>query len=133
MVKHTSIRIILDITTMKNLKLEQLDVKTAFLLGSLDEKIYMTQPEGFEHGYKSIVCLLKKSFYGLKDSPRQWYRRFDEFMIKQGFSRSKHESCVNFSKLKDNSYIYLLIYVDNMLIAYNNQADNQKLKLLLKS
>eukprot|EP00268_Persea_americana_P042185 TRINITY_DN42208_c1_g1_i1.p1 TRINITY_DN42208_c1_g1~~TRINITY_DN42208_c1_g1_i1.p1 ORF type:complete len:105 (+),score=6.38 TRINITY_DN42208_c1_g1_i1:161-475(+) len=55
-----------------NLELEQLDVKTAFLHGELGEQIYMYQPEGFQiHGNEDHVCLLKKSLYGLKQSPRQ--------------------------------------------------------------
>ena len=71
-VKHTSMRLILAINAIQNLELEQLDVKTAFLHGYLDEKILMTQPEGFEvKGKEDKVCLLKRSRYGLKQSPRQ--------------------------------------------------------------
>ncbi|GKB43182.1 retrotransposon protein, putative, ty1-copia subclass [Tanacetum coccineum] len=73
-------------------ELEQLDVKTTFLHGNLEEVIYMRQPPGYEQGNK--VCLLKKSLYGLKQSPRQWYRRFDEYMLSNGFKRSSYDSCV---------------------------------------
>ncbi|GJX35750.1 retrotransposon protein, putative, ty1-copia subclass [Tanacetum coccineum] len=91
-VRHTSIRVILALTACKDYELEQLDVKTAFLHGNLEEVIYMKQPPGYEQGNK--VCLLKKSLYGLKQSPRQWYRRFDEYMLSNGFKRSSYDSCV---------------------------------------
>ena len=69
-VKHSSIRVLLAMVAKFNLELEQLDVKTAFLHGELDEQIYMHQQEGFEiHGKEDHVCLLKKSLYGLKQSP----------------------------------------------------------------
>ena len=88
-VKHTSIRVILSIAAMFDLELEQLDVKTAFLHGTLDEELYMSQPKDFiKNSEENKVCLLKKSLYGLKPSLRQWYMRFDDFMIQQGFSRS---------------------------------------------
>nr|GEV79379.1 zinc finger, CCHC-type [Tanacetum cinerariifolium] len=73
-------------------ELEQLDVKTVFLHGNLEEVIYMKQPSGYEQGNK--VCLLKKSLYGLKQSPRQWYKRFDEYMLNNGSKRSSYDSCV---------------------------------------
>ena len=71
-VKHVSIRLLLSVVVNYDMELKQLDVKTAFLQGTLDEEIYMSQPECFnEKGDKSKVCLLKKSLYGLKQSPRQ--------------------------------------------------------------
>ncbi|GKA57424.1 retrovirus-related pol polyprotein from transposon TNT 1-94 [Tanacetum coccineum] len=85
-VRHTSIRVILALTACKDYKLEQLDVKTVFLHGNLEEVIYIKQSLGYEQANK--VCLLKKSLYGLKKSPRQWYRRFDEYMLSNGFKRS---------------------------------------------
>ncbi|KAH9695612.1 hypothetical protein KPL71_022838 [Citrus sinensis] len=72
-VKHSSIRVILAITAFFDLELDQMDVKTAFLHGNLKEEILMAQPEGFvEERTEDMVCLLKKSLYGLKQSPRQW-------------------------------------------------------------
>ncbi|GJV02855.1 retrotransposon protein, putative, ty1-copia subclass [Tanacetum coccineum] len=91
-VQHRSIRVILALTTCKDYELEQLDVKTTFLHGNIKEVIYMRQPPGYEQGNK--VCLLKKSLYGLKQSRRQWYRRFDEYMLSNGFKRSSYNSCV---------------------------------------
>ncbi|GJR45460.1 retrovirus-related pol polyprotein from transposon TNT 1-94 [Tanacetum coccineum] len=77
-VKHSSIRMLLDMVALCDMELQQLDVKTAFLHGELEEKIYMRQPKGFMiQGKEDHACLLKKSLYGLKQSPRQWYKRFD--------------------------------------------------------
>ena len=108
-VKHSSIRAFFGIVAMHDLELEQLDVKTAFLHGELEEEIYMDQPEGFiVPGKEKFVCKLKRSLYGLKQSPRQWYKRFDSFMIAHGFKRSAYDSCV-YIKFVDGSPIYLLL------------------------
>ena len=73
------------------------------------------------------------SLYGLKQSPRQWYKRFDSFILSLKYRRSNHDSCVYFKKLDSNDYIYLLLYVDDMLIASKNRADIEELKYKLKS
>ena len=105
-VKHTSIPVLLSCDAHGDLELEQLDVKTAFLHGDLDEEIYMYQPEGYKvEGKESHVRCLRKSLYGLKQSPRQRYKRFDSFMIKQGFFRSDYDSCVYIQKLHGGDYI----------------------------
>ena len=115
-VKHSSIRTLLSIVAMHDYELEQLDVKTAFLHGGLEEDIYMNQPEGFVILRKeNLVCILKKSLYGLKQSHRQWYKRFDSFMLSHGFKRSDYDSCV-YLKIVNGSTIYLFFYVDDMLI-----------------
>ncbi|KAG8479441.1 hypothetical protein CXB51_029725 [Gossypium anomalum] len=93
-VKHSSIRILLALVAQLNLELAQLDVNTAFLHGELEEEIYMTQPKGYEDaGGRNWVCKLNKSLYRLKQSPRQWYKRFDNFMRKQKYTRSKYDNC----------------------------------------
>ncbi|KAJ4705817.1 Retrovirus-related Pol polyprotein from transposon TNT 1-94 [Melia azedarach] len=132
MVRHTSIRVLLAIVAHQGLELEQLDVKTAFLHGELEEEIYMTQPDGFQVPSKEdYVCKLKKSLYGLKQSPRQWYKRFDSYMIEIGYTRSPYDCCVYYSKATNGSLIYLVLYVDDMLIAAENKSNVQKLKDLL--
>ncbi|KAG8475448.1 hypothetical protein CXB51_032200 [Gossypium anomalum] len=131
-VKHSSIRALLGIVAMHDLELEQLDVKTAFLHGELEEDIYMQQPEGFTVSEKEdYVCLLKKSLYGLKQSPRQWYKRFDSFMTSHDFKRSSFDSCVYFKKNNDGSFVYLLLYVDDMLIAAKDKGEIRKVKAQL--
>ena len=81
-VKHSSIRILLALVAQLDLELVQMDVKTAFLHGDVEEEIYMSQPDGFKvDGKEKMVCKLDKSLYRLKQSLRQWYKRFDKFMI----------------------------------------------------
>ncbi|KAM2659837.1 hypothetical protein EV2_022338 [Malus domestica] len=117
-----------------DLELVQLDVKTAFLHGDLNEEIYMCQPDGYTvKGKENLFCKLKKSLYGLKQSPRQWYLRFDKFMRGQHYSRSQYDHCVYFKNLQDVSFIYLLIYVDDMLIALKNVEEIEKLKKQMKN
>ncbi|KAG7633109.1 Reverse transcriptase RNA-dependent DNA polymerase [Arabidopsis suecica] len=130
-VKHVSIRYILSMVAHFNMELQQMDVKTAFLHGFLEEDIYMAQPEGFEDKKNpEKVCYLKRSLYGLKQCPRQWNLRFDEFMKGIGFERSAFDSCVYYKKL-GKTYTYLLLYVDDMLIASVDKSSVQELKLLL--
>ena len=132
-VKHVSIRILMSVVVNQDLELEQMDVKTAFLHGTLDQELYMEQPEGFEVNQgKDQVCLLKKSLYGLKQSPRLWNKRFHQFMKKQNFLRSEHDSCV-YVKRVESGWVYLLLYVDDMLLAAKGMAEIVKLKAVLSS
>jgi len=133
-VKHVSIRLLLSMVVHLNMELQQMDVKTAFLHGYLDETIYMDQPEGYIHEkYPDKVCLLKRSLYGLKQSPRQWNNRFNEFMQRIGYERSKYDSCVYYKILLSGDYIYLLLYVDDILIASKDKEQVCELKTLLNS
>lgn len=110
-----------------------MDVKTAFLHGSLEEDLYMYQPEGYEDPEKKDhVCLLKKS-YGLKQSPRQWNRRFDQFMKSRRFVRSEHDQYVYTREDSNKGAVYLLLYVDDMLIASKSMSEVEKLKAELSS
>lgn len=130
-VKHSSIRTFFSIVAIHDL--EQLDVKTAFSHGELEEEIYMDQPEGFIVPSKeNYVCKLKKSLYGLKQSPRQWYKRFDSFTLLHGFNRSEYDNCV-YIKIIDGSHIYMLLYVDDMLIAAKSKKEITTAKKLLSS
>ena len=128
-VKMSSIRTVLGIAASMNLEVEQLDVKTAFLHGDLEEEIYMEQPEGFiDKGNDQLVCKLKKSLYGLKQAPRQWYRKFDSFMTEHGYSRTTSDHCVFVKKYTDGNFIILLLYVDDMLIVGQDMSKISKLK-----
>jgi hypothetical protein len=132
-VKMTTIRLVLGIVAAENLHLEQLDVKTTFLHGDLEEDIYMVQPEGFAvQGKESLVCKLRRSLYGLKQAPRQWYKKFDSFMGCVGFTRCNADHCC-YVKSFENSYIILLLYVDDMLIAGSSMEEIQNLKKQLSS
>ena len=121
----------LALTSLLNLELEQLDVKTTFLHGDLNEEIYMEQPEGFVRGRsRRLVCKLRKSLYGLRQSPRQWYKKFDSFMVSQNFIRSEYDHCVYFKSFND-MFIILALYVDDMLIASKSMEEINRLKAQL--
>lgn len=111
-----------------------MDVKTAFLHGDLEETLYMYQPIGFiKGGSEHMVCLLKKSLYGLKQSPCQWYKKFDAFVTGVRFSRSLHDSCVYYREVSNSNFLYLLLYVNDMLIACQDSLEICKLKEQLSS
>jgi Reverse transcriptase (RNA-dependent DNA polymerase) len=134
MVKYTSIQVLLSLVAMKNFELEQLDVKITFLHYDLEEQIYTQLPDGYRiAGKENHVCLLKKSLYDPKESPRQWYRRFDGFVESFGFGRSQYDNCIYFKKLVDGSYMYLLLYVDDMFIAILNKEEIKRVKEQLSS
>jgi hypothetical protein len=81
----------------------------------------MQQSQGYEvKGKENLVCRLKKRLYGLKKAPRQWYLKFDRFMIEQSYSRCHSDHCVYFKKLENGSFIILLLYVDDMIVAVSN-------------
>jgi hypothetical protein len=103
-----------------DLEIEQMDLKTVFLHGDLEEEIYMKQLEEFVvKGKKDLVCKLKRSLYGLKQSPRMWYQNFDTCILILGFVRSKVENCI-YSKEEGGHFIYVALYVDDILLIRNN-------------
>ena len=134
-VKMTSIRTVLGLAASLDLEVEQMDVKTAFLHGDLEEEIYMEQPEGFkERGKENFVCKLKKSLYGLKQAPRQWYKKFESVMGEQGYKKTTSDYYVFVQKFSDDDFIILLLYVDDMLIVgWNVSRINNLKKELSKS
>ena len=114
--KIKSIRILLAIAAFYDYEIWQMDVKTAFLNGKLEEDVFMTQPEGFEHKkYPNKVCKLVKSIYGLKQASRSWNLCFHEKVKEFGFSRSPDESCV-YVKASGSVVVFLVLYVDDILL-----------------
>ena len=112
-----SFRIIMALVAHFDLELHQMDVKTAFLNGDLEENVYMTQPKGFVvKGKEKMGCHLKKSIYGLKQASRQWFLKFNETIQKFGFIENDEDSCV-YTKFKKGKYIFLILYVDDILLA----------------
>ncbi|GKD35609.1 retrovirus-related pol polyprotein from transposon TNT 1-94 [Tanacetum coccineum] len=131
-VRMTTIRVVLALCATYDLHLEQLDVKTAFLHGNLEEEIYMLQPEGFKQkGKENLVCRLNKSLYGLKQAPRCWYKRFDSFIRSLEYNRLHADPCAYFKRFGNNDFIILLLYVDDMLVAGPNKDRINKLKAQL--
>ncbi|GKB68319.1 retrovirus-related pol polyprotein from transposon TNT 1-94 [Tanacetum coccineum] len=128
----TTIRVVLAMCATYDLHLEQLDVKTAFLHGNLEEEIYMLQPEGFKQkGKENLVCRLNKSLYGLKQVPRCWYKRFDSFIRSLEYNRLHADPCAYFKRFGNDDFIILLLYVDDMLVAGPNKDHINKLKAQL--
>ncbi len=103
-----------------NLELHQMDVKTAFLNGNLDEEVYMDQLEGFLiKGKEHMVCKLKKSIYGLKQASRQWYLKFNDTITSFGFKENTVHRCI-YLKVSGSKFIFLILYVDDILLASND-------------
>eukprot|EP00253_Pinus_taeda_P033296 PITA_33296 len=110
-----SIRLVLSLAASLKWEVHQMDVKSAFLHGDLQEEIYMEQPIGFIQTDSSLVCRLKKSLYGLKQAPRAWYAKMDSFLLESGFSRCYYDNTV-YTKKVGNSLIILVLYVDDLIL-----------------
>lgn len=133
-VKMSSIRVVMGLAASLDLEIEQMDVKTAFLHGDLQEEIYMEQPEGFTaKGKEEYVCKLNKSLYGLKQAPRQWYMKFESVMGEQGYIKTNTDHCVFFKRFGDDDFIILLLYVDDMLVVGRNMSRINQLKKQLST
>ena len=131
-VRYDSIRSILAVAAYKDMEIAQFDVKTAFLHGELKEEIFMDQPEGFEDG-SDRVCFLKKGLYGLKQSPRAWNQKFDNFLKTHGLKRSEADHCVYTSDTVANGRVILALYVDDGLLCCTSIATKEKILQELSS
>ena len=133
--RYNSIRTILSLVNTLNLDLHQMDVKTAFLNGKLQEEIYMAQPEGcIDESNPELVCKLNKSLYGLKQAAYCWNIEIDTFLKQSGYKQSAADSCL-YTKVQprkdgESSFIILALYVDDILISSN---DSQMLEVEKKS
>ena len=114
-VRLESLRALIALAVQKGLKLHQVDVTTAFLNGELEEEVYMKQPEGFiTDGKDHLVCKLKKSIYGLKQSPRCWNTALDSYLKDMGFVQSVSDPCL-YTDAEDTFFIG--VYVDDIILA----------------
>jgi hypothetical protein len=128
-----SIRILFAIAAHYDYEIWQMDVKTAFLNGYLEEDVYMDQPEGFvDPKHPNKVCKLKKSIYGLKQASRSWNRRFDEEVKKFGFIKNADEACV-YKKASGSIITFLVLYVDDILLFGNDIPTLEGVKAWLGS
>ena len=95
MARLTTIRVLLSLAASHGLLVHEMDVKTAFLNGELDEEIYMKQPDGFVvDGQEGKVCKLLKSLYGLKQAPKQWHEKFERTLTTSRFVINEADKCV---------------------------------------
>ncbi|XP_073507724.1 alpha-1,3-mannosyl-glycoprotein 4-beta-N-acetylglucosaminyltransferase C isoform X1 [Phyllobates terribilis] len=131
-VKHTTIRTLLTVAAMKQMELRHLDVNTAFLNGDLAEDIYMEQPPGLkDERNPNKVCKLQKSIYGLKQAAKAWNDKITEVLTNEKFQRSKANPCL-YTKRLINRWIYVLIYVDDILICFKQERDKENILKILK-
>ncbi|RVX12712.1 Retrovirus-related Pol polyprotein from transposon TNT 1-94 [Vitis vinifera] len=128
-----SIRILLSITAYYDYEIWQMDVKTAFLNGHLEETIYMVQPEGFViKDQEQKVCKLQRSIYGLKQASRSWNIRFNKAIKSYGFEQNLGEPCV-YKQIGGDKVVFLVLYVDDILLIGNDVESLSKVKNWLAS
>jgi hypothetical protein len=115
-VKPATVRIVLASAVSHNWPIQQLDVKNAFLHGTLTETVYCCQPTGFtDPTHLYLVCHLRKFLYGLKQAPRAWYSRFGSYLTTLGFIEAKSDTPL-FIFRHGSDTVYLLLYVDDIIL-----------------
>jgi hypothetical protein len=125
--KLNTVRILLSIATNLDWPLHEFDVKNAFLNGDLEE-VYMDSPPGFEDEFGSKVCKLKKSLYGLKQSPRAWFEKFTQSMKKQGCIQRQADHTLFTKFSHDGKIIVLIVYVDDIILTGDDTVEIARVK-----
>ena len=124
--KYSTLRAVLAVAASADLDLHHLDIKTAFLNGELEEEVWTMQPPGYEEGSGSLACRLHKALYGLKQAPRAWHQRLQSELEAIGFSACPADPALF---IKDGSTtVYLLTYVDDLLLASGDSGELQSVK-----
>ena len=123
-IKFKSVRTLIALAAGLKLDGFQDDVPSAFLKGVLKEKVIMTQPEGFHTGGEHTYCNMKKTLYGLKQSPREWNEVLDTFMKSEGFEQSRADTCI-YSK-KGKHHMLVGIYVDDIVSVGKGENSSRK-------
>ncbi|KAL0541828.1 hypothetical protein IC582_021892 [Cucumis melo] len=116
--RMTSVRSLLAVAVAKQWPLLQMDVKNAFLNGTLSEEVYMKPPPGTSSPPHK-VCLLRRALYGLKQAPRAWFATFSSTITQLGFTSSPHDTAL-FTRHTPQGIVLLLLYVDDMIITGND-------------
>ncbi|PWA98023.1 hypothetical protein CTI12_AA024020 [Artemisia annua] len=123
-----TIRMIIAIVAQYRWKIHQMDVKSAFLNGLLEEEIYVEQPEGYvAKGQEGKVLRLKKALYGLKQEPRAWNTRIDKYFQEHGFTKCLSEYAL-YEKFERGSILLVCLYVDDLIFTGNSQSMIDELK-----
>ena len=127
--KIAFVRLLLSMVAMCSWPLYQLDIKNVFLHGDLAEEVYMEQPPGFDaQGKFGLLCRLRRPLYDLKQSPRAWFGRFSSVVQEFGLLRSTTDHSVFYYHNSSGQCIYLVVYVDDIVITSSDQDGIQKLK-----
>ncbi|GJT48931.1 putative RNA-directed DNA polymerase [Tanacetum coccineum] len=129
-VKMSTVRCLIDLAVQRDWKLYQMDVNNAFLYGDLYEDVYMIPPPGFMDKNDNRVCKLKRSLYGLKQAPRQWNHKLYDTLLEAGFEQSKNDHSL-YIKNDNNVSLFLLVYVDDLVITGNSEVEIHKFKTFL--
>jgi len=125
-IKSTTLRLVLDVAVTRSWPIRQLDVNNAFLQGTLKEEVYMEQPPGFiDPDNPSFVCRLRKAIYGLKQAPRAWYTELKTYLLTLGFQNSLADTSL-FILQRGKEFVYLLVYVDDILIMGSHKGSIQQ-------
>ncbi|XP_073121790.1 uncharacterized protein [Henckelia pumila] len=126
--KLNTIRVILSVATNLDWPLYQLDVKNAFLNGDLEEEMYMEPPPGFTDQFRPNVCMLKKSLYGLKQSPRAWFERFTKFVRSQDYYQGQSDHTLYTKRSNSGKISVLIVYVDDIILTGDDIEETHRLK-----
>ena len=129
--KMTYVRLFISLAATYSWDLHQLDIENAFLHDDLQEEVYMEQPLGFvAQGEIGRVCRLRKSLYGLKQSPRVWFGKFSQAIEEFGMQKSKSDHSV-FYRNSSSSIILLVVYVGDIVITRSDSKSISSLKSFL--
>ena len=114
--RFETIRVVLALAAQWKLQVFQLDVKSAFLNGDLQEEVYVDQPQGFtKKGEEHKVFKLHKALYGLKQAPRAWYGKIDSFFAQNNFTRSENEPTLYVKRRDESEFLIVCLYVDDII------------------
>jgi Reverse transcriptase (RNA-dependent DNA polymerase) len=116
-----------------DLELHQLDIKTAFLNGELEEEVYVRTPPGFSNSDARKVCRLKKALYGLRQAPRAWHQRLTAALVDNGFTPSSADPGLLTSTNKPGETSYVLAYVKDLLLVASSMAAIDGMKAAIKA
>lgn len=106
-----------------------MDVKNAFLNGELEEEVFMSLPPGFEEELgRNKVCRLKKSLYGLKQSPRAWFERFGIVVKGLGYIQSEADHTLFYKHSTNNMIAILIVYVDDIILTGDDSLELKNLR-----
>ena len=131
--KPETFRILLQLSAKLCHVMHQFDVKTAFLYSPIEEEVYLEQPQEFvKRGLngEKLVCRLNKSFHGLKQGANNWYKELANFLLRQGFTRSRNNHCL-FARSEAEDYTLFLVWVDDIIVASRSMTVISRFKKVL--